>query len=62
MLDVIPEDPCCGPRLTKAIQAGHKDTRFECPKCGCMLKVQEIREGGIVVWGFEESIEVFHGR
>ena len=59
MMDVVPDDPCCGPKLAKAIREGHKDTRWTCPKCGCELKVVEIRDGGIVVWQFAPAIEVW---
>ncbi len=59
MLDVIPEDPCCGKRLAKAINAGHKETTWTCPKCGCEMRVKEIQPGGIVVWEFVTYMEVF---
>lgn len=56
MLDVIPEDPCCGKRLAKALAAGHKGETWECPKCSCTWQARVV--GDVVEWCFQSYIEV----
>ena len=57
MLDIIPEDPCCGKRLAKALAAGHKGETWECPKCSCTWKARVV--GDVVEWDFQGYTEVF---
>lgn len=58
MMDVIPEDPCCGPRMSKAALAGKLDTNtWTCPKCGCEWRA--TMRDTLRVWEFKPLIEVF---
>ncbi len=56
MLDVIPEDPCCGKRLAKALAAGFSGDEWECPKCSCTWKARMV--GAVREWDFQTYIEV----
>ena len=53
-------DPCCGPRLSKALRKGDLDTAiaWECPKCGCEWK-PTIQVEGIRFWQPHPIIEVW---
>jgi hypothetical protein len=57
VLDVIPEDPCCGKRLAKALAAGYEGDLWECQKCSCSWKARIVY--GVREWDFQGYVEVF---
>ncbi len=63
-MNIIPEDECCGPRLSQALFDGYDAMRWECPECGCAWQAEVHRmEAGEAVWRWEvkEQVHVFGG-
>jgi hypothetical protein len=56
-LAVIPDDPCCAKRLTRALHVTPNIQTWECPKCGCEWKAVDSHD--VRAWEPVVAIEVF---
>jgi hypothetical protein len=59
--NMVDEDECCAPRLTKALGKGFEGDSWICPKCGCDWYAAYETEG-VRHWSARPYMEVLKRR
>jgi hypothetical protein len=57
--DIVNEDECCSPRLTKALRNGMSAESWVCPSCGCTWTVAADEARRMRRWSPEVAIAIW---
>jgi len=61
-LDIVDDDPCCNPKLVRALARGVTADVWACPKCDTTWKADAETVPGVRRWSPHAHIEVIHSR